>query len=100
MTVTKVVRYTTTPEGAEVNERLIRAVFAELATTGPDGLRYAAYRLAGADTFLHVAVLDGDSNPLTTLASFAEFQSGIGERCIEGPTPADATTIGSYGFSG
>lgn len=96
MTVTKVIRYRTKPESADENERLIRGVFAELAKQNPEGLRYAAFRLDDGVSFLHVAVLDGDENPLTTSAAFGEFQSGIKDRCAEGPIPADATVVGSY----
>ncbi len=97
MSVTKVVRYATTPETAEENERLVHGVFAELATQHPEGLRYAVFRLADGVSFLHVATLDGADNPLVTLGAFGEFQSGIADRCVEGPTPADATMIASYG---
>ena len=96
MTVTKVIRYRTKPESADENERLIRGVFAELARQNPEGLRYAAFRHDDGVSFLHVAVLDGDENPLTTSAAFGEFQSGIQDRCAEGPIPADATVVGSY----
>ena len=96
MTVAKVIRYKTKPECADENERLIRAVFAELASQNPDGLRYAAFRHDDGVSFLHVAVIDGDENPLTVSAAFGEFQSGIKDRCAEGPAPADATVIGSY----
>jgi hypothetical protein len=96
MTVRKVVRYTTKPECADENERLIRAVFAELAQDNPEGLQYAAFRLDDQITFVHVAVLDGDKNPLADSAAFAEFQRGIKERCAEGPVAADAEIIGSY----
>jgi hypothetical protein len=97
MSVTKVIRYTTKPERAEENERLIRNVFAELARRSPEGLRYAAFRLDDGVSFVHVATFDGDANPLTASAAFGEFQSGVQDRCTEGPTPADATIIGSYG---
>lgn len=97
MAVSKVVRYTTTPETADDNERLVRGVFAELATQHPDGLRYTVYRLADGVSFLHVATIEGADNPLVALGAFGEFQSGIAERCVDGPTPADATMIGSYG---
>jgi hypothetical protein len=96
MTVTKVIRYRTKTESADENERLIRAVFAELATQNPDGLRYASFRLDDGVSFLHVAVLDGEENPLSTSAAFGEFQSGINDRCDEGPIPSDATVIGNY----
>ncbi len=96
MSVAKVVRYTTKPEHAEENERLIRKVFAELAETEPAGVRYAAFRLDDGVSFVHVAVLEGEQNPLTSSAAFGQFQSGIGERCAQGPLAADATVIGSY----
>ena len=96
MTVTKVIRYKTRPERADENERLIRDVFDELAMQSPGGLRYAAFRLEDGVTFLHVAELDGEENPLTTSPAFNEFQSGIKDRCIEGPLPSDATVIGNY----
>lgn len=83
-----------TPPGT--SERLIREVFAELAAEQPEGLRYASFRLDDGVSFLHVATLDADLNPLSASAAFAKFQSGIKDRCDEGPNPSDATIIGSY----
>jgi hypothetical protein len=88
MTQTKVIRYRT---HADENERLIRAVFAELAQERPDGLHYMTLRLDDGVSFVHVAVLDGADNPLTASAAFAAFPSGIKDRCTEGPAAADAT---------
>ena len=96
MSVAKVVRYTTKPEHADENERLIRKVFAELAEQEPAGIRYAAFRLDDGVSFVHVAVVEGDQNPLTSSAAFGRFQSGIAERCAQGPAAADATVVGSY----
>jgi hypothetical protein len=96
MPVTKVIRYRTKPERAEENERLIQEVFAELAEECPAGLHYAAFRLEDDVSFLHLAVVDGDVNPLNTSAAFAAFQAGIADRVVEGPIPADATAVGSY----
>jgi hypothetical protein len=96
MPVTKVIRYRTDPERADENERLIREVFAELAQQKPQGLHYAAFRLDDGVSFLHVAVIDGEANPLSASAAFGKFQSGIQDRCVEGPSPADAAIIGSY----
>jgi acyl dehydratase len=98
MTTAKVVRYTTKPESADENERLIKAVFAELGEQDPGGLRYAAFRLEDGVSFVHVAMLDGDHNPLTVSTAFAQFQANIGDRIVVGPTPADATVVGSYGL--
>ena len=94
--VTKVIRYRTHPESADENEHLIRAVFAELSEAKPAGMRYEAFRLDDGVSFVHVATFDGAENPLTTSTAFAQFQSGIKDRCAEGPTPADGLAIGSY----
>jgi hypothetical protein len=96
MTTTKVIRYRTKPEQADENERLIREVFAELARNDPKGLQYATFRLDDGVSFVHVAVLDGEENPLTSSPAFAAFQAGVAERCAEGPIPADATAIGNF----
>src|SRR5579863_7758906 len=99
MTVTKVIRYTTRPESADENERLIRDVFAELAEQRPQGLHYAAFRLDDGVSFVHVAVIDGATNPLSASAAFGKFQAGIQDRCVEGPAAADAAIVGSYQFT-
>ena len=100
MTVTKVIRYRTKPESADENERLVRRVFAELATERPEGLHYAVFRLEDGASFVHVAVLDGEENPLTSSPAFGEFQAGIKDRCVDGPAPSDASIIGNYRLLG
>jgi len=92
-----VVRYTTRPGSADENETLIKAVFAQLAEQRPDALRYVAIRLDDGVSFVHVAILEGDDNPLTSLPAFGEFVAGIGERCTDGPTPVNGTVVGAYG---
>jgi hypothetical protein len=96
MPTTKMIRYRTKPEHAEENERLVREVFAELAAKRPEGLHYATFRLDDGVSFVHVAVIDGDDNQLTSSPAFAAFQADIGERCAEGPIPADVTVIGNF----
>jgi hypothetical protein len=63
MSVTKVIRYTTKPECADENERLVRNVFAELSNGSGEELRYAVFRLDDGVSFVHVAVLEGAENP-------------------------------------
>jgi hypothetical protein len=90
-----VVRYRTRPDAADDNERLVKAVFEELATVRPAGIRYSAVRL-DETTFVHTAVFDADANPLQDLPAFHAFISGIADRCEEGPVPAAGGLIGSY----
>jgi hypothetical protein len=92
-----VVRYTTRPDTADENEQLIKAVFTQLAEQAPKGLRYLAIRLDDGVSFVHVAVLENEHNPLTGLPAFGAFVSAINERCTDGPTPASGTVVGAYG---
>ncbi len=99
MSTVKVVRYRTKPGRAEENAELVRAVFAELAADGPEGLRYVTLRLEDGVTFVHVALIEGATNPLASSAAFGRFQSEIADRCEEGPLAMDATVVGSYARS-
>jgi hypothetical protein len=91
-----VVRYRTTDETTDENRRLVEAVYAELAESRPAGLRYGTLRLADGVSYLHVAVTEGETSPLPGLASFQEFQRGIGERVAAPPERLEPTVIGSY----
>jgi hypothetical protein len=96
MSTVKVVRYRTKPEHAAENAELVRAVFAELAADDPGGLRYVTFQLEDAVTFVHVATIERETNPLASSAAFGRFQSEIASRCEEGPNAMDATVVGSY----
>jgi hypothetical protein len=93
------VRYRVKPERVEENEELVRAVYAELAASRPDGLRYATFKLPDGVSYVHVAE-HGDDNPLPKLESFQAFQDGIHDRCDDPPAPAPLTEIGSYRLFG
>ena len=94
-----VVRYRPKADKADENQRLVEAVFSELAETTPDGVSYATLRLADG-TFIHIADIQAEVNPLAQTTAFGEFQKDLLDRCEdgEGPNPQEATLIGSYGF--
>ena len=95
---TVMVRYKTSAAHAQANEALVQAVFDELRSLAPGGLRYASYRLPDGVSFVHLATLDSPGeNPLTTLASFKAFQAQHKERCVEQPVVTELTLVGSYG---
>jgi hypothetical protein len=94
MTDAFVVRYRATAEAAEENQRLVEAVFAELATSRPPGLEYAVYRLADGVTFVHIA--SGDWDALGRVAAFRQFQQGGDERREAAPDARPATVLGAY----
>ncbi|GAA4434983.1 hypothetical protein ACFQV2_21760 [Actinokineospora soli] len=89
-----VIRYQTRDaEAADTNQRMVEAVFAELAERLPDDVRYAVFRFADGVTFLHVVA---ESDGLADLTAFKEFQAGVGDRIDGRPVAAEATLIGSY----
>lgn len=92
-----VVQYRPRADQADHNQSLVEEVFAELADTDPGGVRYATFRLADG-SFLHIADVEADPNPLGEVAAFARFQDGITERCEPGaaPNPQPATLVGNY----
>lgn len=90
------VRYTTRDaDAADENQKLIDAVFAELAQVRPEGLRYAVSRVDGL-TFVHAAVIEGDGNPLLELASFRAFSSTVADRVAAPPVVESGPVVHSY----
>jgi hypothetical protein len=96
MARTLIVRYQTHPEGSAENASLIEQVFASLRDLAPAGFEYSAYRLADGVSFVHVATLEGEANPLAGLEAFTEFQRELPARCAVAPAAQEATLVGSY----
>jgi hypothetical protein len=96
MSVTRVIRYVTKPECADDNASLIRAVFADLDASKPDGLHYQCFRLEDGLTFVHVATMTGGGNPLLASQAFQAFSSTVADRCTQAPQVSEATTLGDY----
>ncbi|GAB2982521.1 hypothetical protein LWP59_16850 [Amycolatopsis acidiphila] len=96
-----IVQYQTHPEAADENQRLIEEVMSELDDQDPGGLRYASFRLDDGVTFVHVAITEGDSDPLSQSTAFTAFQQGFGERHVTGTRArSTASVVGSYRFFG
>jgi hypothetical protein len=95
-----IVRYRVKPDRVAENEALVRAVYDELSTSRPDGLRYGTFRLADGVSFLHLAVEEDGTNPLSKVAAFQRFQAGIADRCDEPPVVTELDEIGSFRMFG
>ena len=92
---TTVVRYTAKPERADENAALVEKVMAELAETRPEGLSYQVYRCED-DTFVHVADVTADTNPLFDSPAFQAFTEHIADRVVSPPVALPARLVGSY----
>lgn len=94
-----VVRYKLKPDRVSENERLVRAVYAQLAQERPAGLRYATFKLDDGVSFVHIVSHDGDDdNPLAEYPAFKAFVAEIHDRCEEPPARAGLSEVGSYAF--
>ncbi len=94
------VRYRVKPDRVGENEELIRAVFTELESTAPDGVRYASFRQEDGLSFVHIVSIEADNNPLADLPAFKAFTADIKERCDEPPVAVALSEIGSYRLFG
>jgi hypothetical protein len=78
MVATVVIHYAVRPEAATENQKLIEAVFEQLAVSRPSEFRYTVVKLADGVTFVHV--IQGDrtkaSEALTQLTAFQAFSAG------------------------
>jgi hypothetical protein len=93
-----VVRYKVkSPEAAAENERLIRAVFDQLARDDVEGVRYQVFKGVDGLSFTHVSAFDGvEGNPLTKLQAFKAFTAEIGTRCEEPPVTTQVEAVGRF----
>ena len=81
------IRYRTKPDQATANEELVRAVYAELHRTRPDGFRYATLKLDDQVTFVHIVQSEHDPSPILAVKAFGEFQAAYGP-LRPAPSPA------------
>jgi len=93
-----IVRYKVKEGRGDENQALVEAVFAELAQTKPEGLRYGTFRLDDGVTFIHIARTEGEARPFEDSAAFAAFTADLPARCDEPPAPSPATVVGQYGL--
>jgi len=91
------IRYTVKPDQLERNLELLRDFFEELASAGPDVVRYTTFQLEDRVRFVHLVVTDSPER-YSRLASYQRFRSTLVERCEEPPQVAELRQIGSFGF--
>jgi hypothetical protein len=98
MSRTVVVKYQVKEDAADANQHLVEQVFKQLNAEDPGGMRYATLRLADGVTFVHIALIEGDDDPLSRSSAFRQFQEGLGDRVTDGPGRSAATLVGAYRF--
>jgi hypothetical protein len=92
------VRYKVKPDRVQENEWLVQAVYEELTRTQPTGLRYATLRLADGVSFVHLAEIEDERNPLGDVEAFGRFLENVRDRCDEPPVATELHEVGSFRF--
>jgi hypothetical protein len=91
------VRSTVKPECVDELEAALRKMFAAIEAAGPEGLRYASYRLPDGVTYLaELEIADGTENPLPAIQEFREFQAGLKEWLAAPPAAERFEVRGAY----
>lgn len=95
---TVVVEYTVKDDCVEENKQFVEAVFKMLNESKPDGLRYMTFIKDDGKTFMHVASIEGETNPLPETDAFKAFQKDLKDRCEVPPKVTKLDPVGSYKF--
>jgi len=91
------IRYKVKPDQVERHLELLHAVYQELESTQPDGLRYATFQLEDKVSFVELVVTDGPGR-FSQLESFRHYRAGLDERCDEPPVITKLHEVGSFRF--
>lgn len=91
------IRYKVKPDQVERNLELLRAVYEELESAQPEGLRWATFQLDDEMSFVDFAV-GGGQGVLSRLEAFRRFRSTLDERCDEPPVLTELHEVGSFRF--
>ena len=91
-----VIQYQTHPDDADLNEQLIRDVWAELAEKQAVYLEYAVYRLEDGQTFIHLFSSAEGTDALTALPAFQRFSEDAGARHASPAERQSAELLGRY----
>lgn len=75
---------------------LLRAVYDELASVQPDGLRYASFQLDDKVTLVSFVELQGGPETLQQLVAFQHYRTCLAKACDEQPVTTVLHEIGAY----
>lgn len=92
------IRYKVKRDQVERNLELLRAVYEEMESTQPDGLRDATFQLEDTVSFVSFVEVEDGPGPLRQLKAFQRYRTTLDERCDEPPVMAELREVGSFRF--
>lgn len=92
------IRSTVRSDQVDRNLELLQAVYEEMRSVRPGGLRYVTFQLEDKVTFVAFAEMDDGPGVLGQLEAFQRYRASHDERCDEPPVMTVLHEVGSYGF--
>jgi hypothetical protein len=86
------------PDEVERELESLHAVYEELESVRPDGLRQATFQLEDKVTFVDFVDLAEGPGVLRQLEAFQRYRATLDERCDEPPVMTELNEVGSYRF--
>jgi quinol monooxygenase YgiN len=86
------------PDEVARNLESLHAVYGELESVRPDGLRYATFQLEDEVTFVAFVEMEDGPGVLQHLEAFQRYRATLDERCDEPPVTTMLHEVGSYRF--
>ena len=91
------IRYRVKRADLTLELELLRAVYDELESARPEGLRYASFQLEDEVSFVELVETDAPGR-FSQLESFRRYRATLDERCDEQPSVTDLRRVGAYGW--
>ncbi|MBF9128092.1 hypothetical protein I0C86_03660 [Plantactinospora sp. S1510] len=92
------IRWKLRPDEVDRELELLRAVYEELASVQPDGVRYATFQLEDKVTFMSLVDLATGPELLQQLKVFQRYRTNLDDRCDEPPVMTFLHELGAYRF--
>ncbi len=92
------IRYKLRPDQVARNLELLRAVYEEMESAPPDGVRWASFQLDDEVTFVDFVLGGGPPGQLSRLETFQRFRTTLDERCAEPLVMTELHAVDSFGF--
>ncbi len=92
------IRYKVKRDQVERNLELLRAVYQELGSIQPEGLRWTTFQLEDEVSFVEFVEGPDLPEPLPQLEAFRRYRATLDERCDELPVMTELHEVGSFRF--
>lgn len=84
------------PDEVRREVRALEAVYEEMRSVRPEGLRYATYQLEDTAVFMALVEMEDGLGVMEQLTVFQRYRAALDERCEEVPVVTMLNEVGAY----